>query len=181
MRLLPRSLKWRAILLTLLGLVAVGGSVWWTFRADISAFVKRQQVLDDLRKSPLAIDQCIGGGQFHVGVSVEEWIAAHPPKSHIRHDEYDTLTYQLTVRRDSPRVIAVNGAIVFADTESGQPKNALAGNLSPDESAAYWRSFLRWQARQTVGQAAVCGIAHPASQNPWNFPAAAFDDLTEQP
>ena len=150
MRLIPRTLKWRTILLTLLGLAAVGASVWWTFRAEISAFVKRQQTLDKLRHSPHALDRTVGSGELRAGMPVVEFVTTHPPKSRLRHDEYETLMFEGSHRLStgSLRVIAVDGVIVFAGTDTTEP---LVGKLSPDEAAAYGASIRRCARRLVLG------------------------------
>lgn len=183
MRLWPHSLRWRTILLTLLGLIAVGVSVWWTFRADISAFVKRQQLLASMRKCRHPLDNALGDGELREGMSVEEWAAAHPPETCTRHDRLVTLRYEGTVRRDSLRVVAVDGVIVYAGTEpyDPSPESTLVGSLSPDEAAAYRASILRWSARHTVGKALACGIASTGSRDRWAFPTPLLDDLIEAP
>lgn len=181
MRLWPKSLKWRTVLLSLLGLVGVVVSGWWTFRVQINAFVKQQKTLNALRHSPHALDRTVGSGELRVGASVEEFAAAHPPKSRLRHDEYETLRYEGNVRRNSLVVIAVDGVIVFAGTDYDGPAGELVGRFSADDAAAYRASIRRWSARHTVGKAAVCGIASTGSQNPWDFPTPPTDDLSEAP
>lgn len=178
MRLWPKSLKWRTILLTLLGLVAVGVSVWWTFRADIAVFVRQQKTLSVLRNSPHALDRAVGNGELRVGVSVDEWAAAHPPRSRCRHDEYDTLMYEGNHRYAPLRVIAVDGVIVFAGTDITDP---LVGVLSSDESAAYFNSLKRWSARRIAGLTAVSGVAGSGSLDRWSFPTPHIDDLRIAP
>jgi hypothetical protein len=181
MRLLPRSLKWRTVLLTLLGLVAVGVSGWWTFRTQISAYVKQQQTLDKLRRSPHAIDRAVGSGELRVGMSVDEFAATHPPRDRLQHDEYDTLSYEGNHRRDSIRVIAVNGRIVFAGERVDEPAGVFVGGMSADECGAYIASIRRWSERYIVGRAALGGVAGCGSLDRWMFPTPPGEDLSESP
>jgi hypothetical protein len=181
MPLLPRSLKWRTILLILLGLIAVGVSAWWTFRADITAYIKLQQQLARFRDSTQPIDRAVGNGGIRVGMPVDEWVAAYPPKCRIRHDEYETLSYDANARRGRMTVIAVDGVIVFAGTNEDSVEGSFAGRLSADQVADYRASLLRWAARYTVANAVIGGVATTGSQNPWDFPTPLIEEPTEQP
>ncbi len=181
MRLIPRTLKWRTILLTLLGLVAVGVSLWWTFRAEINAFVKRQQLLDKMRNCRHTFDNALGNGELREGMPVEEWVAAHPPKSRFRHDQYESLIYEGSARRDSLCVIAIDGVIVFAGTDTTQPEHTIVGSLSPTEVRAYDASVRRWRQNQIAGRAAVFGVVCAGSPERWDFPTPMTDDLRIDP
>jgi hypothetical protein len=181
MPLVPRSLKWRTILLTLLGLIAVGVSGWWTFRADVTAYIKLQQTLAKFRDSTQPIDRAVGGGGIRAGMPVDEWADAFPPKYRFRHDEYQTLRYDASARREKMTVIAVDGKVVFAGTDENRLECSFAGRLSPDEVVAYRASILRWVSRYTVAKAMVGGIAFTGSQNPWDFPTPLTEEQTEQP
>ena len=174
MRLLPRSLKWRTILLTLLGLIAIGGSVWYTFRADISQFVKQQRQLDRMRKSKSPVDQMIGRGELREGASVAELADAYPPADRIRHDEYETLKYDMKWVRVNLWVIAVDGRVVYAGSDPGS-EPGYVGQMSPNDYWRYQASLLRWERNLIAGMAAVNGVAAAGTLDPQHFPPTDDD------
>ncbi|MCU0704946.1 MAG: hypothetical protein MUF18_13295 [Fimbriiglobus sp.] len=173
------SLKWQTLLLTLLGVIAIVVSVWWTYRGQIRTFAQRQQTLAALRSSPHAIDRDLGVGRIRVGMTVDELVAAHPPKSRTRHDDYDTLIYDGNHRRDSLRVIAVDGVVVYAGGTSERPSEQFAGGLSRGEEAAYTASILRWSKRCLAARMGLVGVAASVGTNPSELPTAQTDEPSD--
>jgi len=109
MRLWPRSLKWRTILLTLLGLVAIGGTagyVWWR---PIGGYISNQIAIWKDRDDAHPVTRGLARGEIRAGMSVEELIATHPPKCVDRHGRFADVRYA-----DGPTLTAMDGKLVLA-------------------------------------------------------------------
>lgn len=109
MRLLPRSLKWRTRLLTLLGLAGVIGTalyVWWR---PITGFVSQRVATVEFWNDPDPLTRGLARGEFREGSPVDELIAAHPPQHTIVYDRYTQLDYPNGVT-----VLARDGRLVYA-------------------------------------------------------------------
>jgi hypothetical protein len=128
MRLWPRSLKWRTILLTLLGLVAVGGTagyVWWR---PIRGYVSNQMEIWKDRDSEHPVTRGLARGEIRAGSSVEELIATHPPKRVARHGRFVDVTYA-----DGPCLTAMDGKLVLAYLGWCSQSTVYFNHLSPAE------------------------------------------------
>lgn len=109
MRLWPKSLKWRTTLLTLLGLVAVGGTVGYVWWRPIGGCVSNQMQIWKDRDSAHPVTRGLARGEIRAGSSVDELIAAHPPKRVERHGRFMDLRYA-----DGPTVTAMDGKLILA-------------------------------------------------------------------
>lgn len=137
MRLFPKSLRWRVILLTLLGLTAIGVSVWATFGRAIEAAVRRQLVLLALRDDPHPVTRGLARGEIGPHTSIEELIAAHPPDDLRRSGRYVRATYRS--RRGVTHVVAVDGrpaaAMHWGWFEEGA---TFFDHMTPDENNPFY-------------------------------------------
>lgn len=173
MRLWPKSLKWRTILLTLLGL---GGSAtvayllnrtavdgWVTgVQKQIQAAEIRQDRLGISKNSPHAPIRDLGNGLFRRGSSADEWFAKHPPARRRQHDEYVAATYE----EGGLTVIARDGRLVFARSTLCE----YFGFASEADDEAYQESHARWLQEYFSARAAVVGVAPDAiALRPWHY------------
>lgn len=109
MRLWPKSLKWRTILFTLVGLTAVigtAGYIWWR---PISRYVSNQLQIIHERDNAHPVTRGLARGEIRAGSSLDELIAAYPPKRVQRFGRFADVDY-----KDGPSLIAVDGNLVFA-------------------------------------------------------------------
>jgi hypothetical protein len=167
MPLLPRSLKWRTILLTLLGLFAVGVSAWWTFRVRVSAFVSQQFALARLRNGDDPVAREFARGRFAPDTPLDELLAEHPSPDVLRYDRYTLVMYE----PGGVAVLAVDGRVRKANTR-GPGWHSFFDTLTPAEQSANDLAFTRWQAAgEFEQQSALAAVAGPAAAGPPSPPA----------
>jgi hypothetical protein len=169
MPLLPRSLKWRAILLTLLVTASslivayflnrstVDG--WW---GDVELWMKeqreRQERIDRLKESDHPYLRALARGEFGRGSSADEWLAKHPPTECIRHDNYVTMIYG-EGHLLCPHVIARDGKLVHAHCGAFTFLTEFFTFRNEGEQTAWSDSFKRWAQDDNATHAAVIGVA----------------------
>ncbi len=169
MRLWPRSLKWRTILLTLLVTASSLVVAYFVNRSavdgwcdDVQGWMKeqreRQERIDRLKSSDEPFLRDLARGEFGRGSSADEWLAKHPPTECIRHDNYVTMIYG-DGHLLSPHVIAEGGKLVHAHcgwfeiyTEFFTFRSEIAKN-------AWSESFKRWHQGYNATMPAVLGVA----------------------
>src|SRR5262245_29097945 len=115
MPLLPRSLKWRTILLTLLGLAAVLGPVGYFYWRPMCGYVQNQLQIIHERDSAHPVARGLARGEIRAGMSVEELIVTHPPKRVTRHGRFVDVDYE-----HGPDLIAMDGKLVGAIERNGR-------------------------------------------------------------
>ena len=109
MRLWPKSLKWRTILLTLLALVAVIGTVLYVWWRPITGFVSQRVATVEFWDDSDPLTRGLARGEIREGSQVDELIAAYPPQHTIVYDRYTQLHYQNGVA-----VLARDGRLAHA-------------------------------------------------------------------
>jgi hypothetical protein len=168
MRLWPKSLKWRAILLTLLVTASSCGVTCllnpsmvddWVFPARkwVEHQVERQKEIDRLKESEHASLRDLAHGEFGRGSSADEWFAKHPPTQCFRHDNYITAHYLrdefgiflVVISRDSELIHAHIG-YTYYDFFTFRTKA---------EEKDYADSFERWHKGYCATMPAVLGVA----------------------
>lgn len=175
MPLLPRSLKWRVRLLTLLGLAAVGGSVWSVFGRKISFSVENQWAIFGLRDDPHPVTRGLARGEIGPHTPIEELIAAHPPDELIRSGRFVTASYYSD--RGGTHVVAVDGRVAQARL-CGSQYVYFFDHLTTDEFRAVGLMTLvnepAWPESVRAGHRAVAGVAGyegTCHWRPWHRPA----------
>jgi hypothetical protein len=108
MKLIPRSLKWRTILLTVWVLTSVFGTVWYFYGRDIEQHIARGIGNYRLRDSEDAVVRGFARGEFGPGSSVVELIEKHPPSHVKRWGRFTNVTYEDVF------VVAMNGKLLCA-------------------------------------------------------------------
>lgn len=184
MRLWPKSLKWRAILLTMLvtasslsvacvlNLSTVAG---WanTARHWVEDQHDRQKKIDQLKHSEHAFHRDLARGEFGRGSSAEEWFAKHPPSWCARHDNYITAFYETEERIDQV-VVAQDGKLVSAHI-SWTLYDFFTFRTEADEND-YVYSFRRWHQGYCATMPAVLGVAAVSERIYWTqFPQPTDD------
>jgi len=167
MRLIPRTLKWRAILLTLL-VTASGLTVAcvlnlatvdeWIFptRVWVTNQLERQQRIDRLKESEEPYLRDLARGEFGPGSSADEWFAKHPPTECMRHDNYITAFYvrnEYTIQV----VIAQDGKLVHA--HCGPTHTEFFTFRTKADENDYVASYERWHKGYCAAMPAVLGVA----------------------
>ena len=113
MRLLPKSLKWRVILLTLVGLTAIGVSVWVAFGRDIIDTLFHHGRISSLRNSPHPVTRGLARGEIGPHTPVEELMATHPPDKVFRSGRFVRISYYWG-QPGRTHVVAVDGRLLYA-------------------------------------------------------------------
>lgn len=134
MRLVPKSLKWRAILLTLLGLVSVVVSVWFTFGRQIGWAVEDRWNVLRLRYDPHPVTRGLACGDIGPHTSVEEMIVAHPLDVLLRSGRFVRTSYYTNV--SGTHVIGVNGRPACASFCALNQHTIFFDHLTRDENRA---------------------------------------------
>lgn len=163
---LPRSLKWRTILFTLVGLLSIGLSVWATWGRDIEFAIREQMAIHEnqlrirnLREDQDPVMRGLARGEIRAGDSVEELIAAHPPERVARHERYVELEYSFWLK-----VVAKDGQLVMAVLRGAgacSPSTVFFNHLTANDELAIetWASNQRFAERQMCHQAVGGGMA----------------------
>jgi hypothetical protein len=158
MRLWPKSLRGRTNLLTLLGLVAVVGTagyVWWR---PINGYVYHQLRIIRERDSAHPVARGLARGEIRAGSSVDDLIAAHPPKRVDRFGRFADVTYD-----DCLTLIAVDGKLVFARHGWCSHSTIFFNHFTPADSQEYEACSVAEDARRMEDDRcphrAVCGVA----------------------
>jgi len=141
MRLWPKSLKWRTILLTLFGLLSVLVSVGVFCGRDIYRAVRQHAGNFELRDDPDPIVRALARGEIHSGSDIEEVKAKYPPKHETRIAEFVQFEYPGPQGyQHGPHIIAVNGRLAFArqsEYRSYCPSHEFFDTLTEQEAARY--------------------------------------------
>lgn len=169
MRLWPKSLKWRTILLTLLVTASSLVVAYFVNRSavdgwcdDVHGWMKeqrdRQERIHRLKSSDEPFLRDLARGEFGRGSSADEWLAKHPPTECIRHDNYVTMLYG---RGNflSPQVIAQDGKLVHAHYGAFTFLTEFFTFRNDAEETAWGDSFRKWDRDQNAARAAVIGVA----------------------
>ncbi len=158
MRLWPKSLKWRTILLTLLGLVAVGGTVGFVWWREIWDHFNWQKQMATLRESPHPLTRKLARGEVRAGDSINEVMASYPPERVWQIGRFTEAHYG-----NNPDLIAMDGRLVFARSGWGTPGTIIFKVMSPAEEREWsegWTAYYDlqiedWKCRHS----ALCGVA----------------------
>jgi hypothetical protein len=167
MRLWPKSLKWRAILLTLLVTASNCGVTCllnpsmvddWIFPARVwmRNQLERQERIDKLKESEHAFHRDLALGEFGRESSADKWLAKHPPTVCARHDNYITALYE----RNEYTILVVNaqdGKLVHA--HCGPTHTDFFTFRTKADENAYSDSFKRWYQGYCATMPAVLGVA----------------------
>jgi hypothetical protein len=132
MRVWPKSLKGRTILLTLLGLMGVigtAGYVWWR---PIRGYVHNQLQIIRERDSDDPVVRGLARGEIRAGSSLDDLIAAHPPKRVERFGRFADVYFANGVM-----VIAVDGKLVFAREGWCSHCTVFFNHFTPADSQEY--------------------------------------------
>lgn len=158
MRLWPKSLKWRTILLTLLGLMGVigtAGYVWWR---PINRYVYNQLQIMHERDSADPVARGLARGEIRAGSSVDDLIAAHPPKRVDHFGRFTDVTYP-----NSLTVIAVDGKLTFAQYGWCSHSTIFFNHFTPADAQEYEACAAADHERRMeearCQHSAVCGVA----------------------
>lgn len=152
MRMWPRSLKWRTILLTLLGLVAIGvtaGYMWWR---PIWEHLKWQREMATLRESPHPLTRKLARGEVRPGASIEELLEQYPPVKLWRFGRFTEAHYG-----NNPDLIAMDGRLVFARSGWGTSGTIVFNTMSPAEEREWSESWSEYYDRRSDGRKAAHG------------------------
>jgi hypothetical protein len=186
MPLLPRSLKWRVRLLTLLGLAAVLGPLGYFYWRPVKGYVLNQLAIIRERDDPNPVTRGLARGEIRPGSSVDELEAAHPPKRAYQYGRFRELCYE-----NGPTVTAMDGKLVCA--VDGWCSHAILffNTLTPAEEMEYSASVSSyWDERAEQSKAPhravggvmgympccqpYCDLAYPPpDEKPWEAEEAA--------
>ncbi len=173
MRLLPRSLKWRAILLTLLGLAAVigtAGYVWWR---PIWLHTQSQVEIVCLREDPHPVTRGLARGEIGPQTDIEQMISAHRPDELLRSGQFVRASYYTDrgADRGGTHVVAVNGRPACASFCTGGQHTIFFDHLTREENRAFTDATpenepLRSDAVR-AGHRAIAGVAGYRAASDW--------------
>jgi hypothetical protein len=169
MKLTPRSLKWRAIWVTLLASVSTLASVYYWQKSTIDGWVSDvrseyaswREMLDRIERMKTGNDPVLrdlARGEFGRGSSVDEWLAKHPPTDCIRHDNYVTAIYG-KMGLISPHVVAEDGRLVHAGCGAFTFSTEFFTFRTEADQKRWSKSIHREWQFELAAQAAVVGIA----------------------
>lgn len=108
MRLIPKSLKWRTLLLTAWALAVVFGTIWYFHGGDIKRYVNRHRENYRLRDHDDPVIRGLARGEIGPGASIDEFIATHKPKRVLRHGRFVEVGHQSVV------LVAMDGKLISA-------------------------------------------------------------------
>lgn len=168
MRLWPKSLKWRTILLTILVVASSCGVTCllkpslvddWVFPARkwVEYQLERQERIDRLKESEHAFHRDLARGEFGRGSSADEWFAKHPPTECMRHDNYITAYYANVNMYIVQVVIAQDGKLIQA--YCGPTHTEFFTFRTKADENDYADSFKRWHRGHCAAMPAVLGVA----------------------
>lgn len=180
MRLWPKSLKWRAIVLTLIVTASSCGVTCllnpsmvdeWVFTARVwmRNQLERQERIDRLKESEHASLRDLARGEFGRGSTADEWFAKHPPTWCVRHDNYITAYYA----RDEEiilEVIAQDGELIHAHI--GYTYYDFFTFRTKADQNAHADSLTRWVRFNNLTLPGVVGVAAAV---PRHFPPPTGD------
>lgn len=184
MRLIPRTLKWRAILLTLLGLVAVGGTVGYVWWQPIREYIHNQSAIARLREDPDPLTRALARGEVRAGTSVADLTTTYTPVDVIRSGRYTQFSYPngLTIlAKDGRLAYAIHwgeGAVFFDTMEAGEFSDFLRGYLQDQNTESRLSDAQRdWHRSDTdSSHSAVAGVAGYTSTANWFRERASLPD-----
>jgi hypothetical protein len=161
MRLWPKSLKWRTILLTLLGLVAVGGTVVYVWGRPIKNHVREQLEIFGLRDDPHLVTRGLARGEIGPNTSIEELIACHPPDEVLRSGRFVRASY--FTDRGGTHVVAVNGRPARASFCALGQHTTIFDHLTREEDRTFTDATPENEPHRSdavrAGHRAVAGVA----------------------
>lgn len=144
MPLLPRSLKWRVRLLTLLGLAAVLGPLGYVSWQPLQKYLREERERERDRNSNDPLTRAMGRGQIRAGTTTDELVAFQSPLQHWRHDQYETLNSGKEGDFGGIRVVAVEGRLVSAYVIGSFEGHVFFDTMSPEQDQDYKASRTRY-------------------------------------
>ena len=181
MRLWPKSLKWQAVLLTLVGLLAVGVSGWFTFGQSIRYAIGNQVEIHSLRGDPHPVTRGLARDEIRAGMSVEELIATHTPDELFRSGQF-VRAYYLS-ERGGTYVVAVDGRVARGAFCALGQHTVFFDHLTADENSVFWPILPENEPLRTNGQRtahrAAAGVAGYCAACDWP-PSREVADPTEE-